>query len=72
MAAIAGPVLVERLGYDLENTKLVLSLSAPLLEGWGGPQRVQRLWPAMQIIQAEAGALPHWHLRCAPVEPQAR
>jgi len=52
LAAIAG-VPVERLGYDLENTKLVLSLSAPLLEGWGGPQRVQRLWPAMQIIQAE-------------------
>ena len=52
VAAIAG-VPVERLGYDLENTKVVLSLSAPMLEGWGGPQRVQRLWPAMQIIQAE-------------------
>ncbi len=52
VAALAG-VPVERLGYDLENSKLVLSLSAPMLEGWGGPQRVQRLWPAMQIIQAE-------------------
>lgn len=52
VAALAG-VPVERLGYDLENTKLVLSLGAPLLEGWCGPQRVQRLWPALQIIQAE-------------------
>lgn len=52
VAALAG-VPVERLGYDLENTKLVLSLGAPLLEGWGGPQRVQRLWPALRIIQAE-------------------
>lgn len=53
LAALAG-VPVERLGYDLEKTRLVLSLGAPMLEGWGGPQRVQRLWPELRIVQAEA------------------
>ncbi len=53
LARLAG-VHVEELAYDLEQTKLVLSMNAPLLEGWGGPQRVQRLWPELKIIQAES------------------
>ncbi len=47
-------VPVEELAYDLEQSKLVLSLNAPLLEGWGGPQRVQKLWPELKIVQAES------------------
>ncbi len=53
LARLAGAP-VEELAYDLEKTKLVLSLNAPLLEGWGGPQRVQRLWPELKIVQAES------------------
>jgi Molybdopterin oxidoreductase Fe4S4 domain len=32
------------LGYDLENTRTVVSFGAPLLDGWGIPSRFSRLW----------------------------
>jgi anaerobic selenocysteine-containing dehydrogenase len=32
------------LGYDFENVGVVLSLGAPLLDGWGVPDRLPRLW----------------------------
>lgn len=32
------------LGYDLENTRTVVSFGAPLLDGWGIPSRFARLW----------------------------
>ena len=32
------------LGYDFENAGVVLSLGAPLLDGWGVPDRLPRLW----------------------------
>lgn len=50
------------LGYDLENTKTILSLGAPLLDGWGTPGRFHRFWaehasgmqnPDVRLIQVE-------------------
>lgn len=50
------------LGYDLENTQTVLSFGAPLLDGWGTPGFLTRLWaeksagtdaPQLRIIQIE-------------------
>jgi hypothetical protein len=32
------------LGYDLENSETILSFGAPLLDGWGTPGRVTRIW----------------------------
>jgi hypothetical protein len=51
------------LGYDLENTKTVLSFGAPLLDGWGIPGRFTRLWaeraassndPQLRLIQVDS------------------
>src|SRR5579872_6357165 len=53
----------ESLGYDLENTATILSFGAPLLDGWGVPGRLTRLWaeraagqaePQLRIIQVES------------------
>ncbi len=50
------------LGYDLENTRTVVSFGAPLLDGWGSPGRFTRLWaeraagmedPPLRLIQVE-------------------
>lgn len=50
------------LGYDLENTKTIISFGAPLLDGWGTPGYFTRLWseksaglddPQLRIIQIE-------------------
>jgi hypothetical protein len=50
------------LGYDLENTQTIISFGAPLLDGWGTPGYVTRLWaeksagaddPQLRIIQIE-------------------
>lgn len=46
------------LGYDLENARTILSFGAPVLDGWGVPGRVSRLWFGVgerrpQLIQAE-------------------
>lgn len=51
------------LGYDFENAKTVLSFGAPLLDGWGTPGRLSRLWaeraagrydPDLRLIQIDA------------------
>jgi hypothetical protein len=53
---------VASLGYDLENTRTVVSFGAPLLDGWGTPGRFTRLWskraggaadPQLRLIQIE-------------------
>jgi menaquinone reductase, molybdopterin-binding-like subunit len=46
------------LGFDLENTKVVLSFGAPLLDGWGNPGRLQQILDnrnqtGLKLIQAE-------------------
>lgn len=50
------------LGYDLENSKTILSFGAPLLDGWGTPGRFAHLWaeraagmenPQVHLIQIE-------------------
>jgi len=51
------------LGYDLENTRTILSFGAPLLDGWGIPGRFTHLWaeraagqvePQLRVIQVES------------------
>ena len=51
------------LGYDLENTRTIVSFGAPLLDGWGIPGRFMHLWaeraagraePQLRVIQVEA------------------
>lgn len=32
------------LGYDLENAKTIVSFGVPLLDGWGTPGQITRLW----------------------------
>jgi len=53
---------IHSLGYDLENTRTIVSFGAPLLDGWGIPGRFTRLWseraagqsdPQLRIIQIE-------------------
>jgi anaerobic selenocysteine-containing dehydrogenase len=55
-------VPVTALGYDLENTRTIVSFGAPLLDGWGTPGRFTRLWseqaagrsdPQLRLIQIE-------------------
>ncbi len=50
------------LGYDLENAQTIVSFGAPLLDGWGTPGRLTRLWaeraagmadPQLRLIQVE-------------------
>src|SRR5581483_3465344 len=50
------------LGYDLEHARTVVSFGAPLLDGWGVPGRLTRLWsekaagqsdPKLRMIQIE-------------------
>ena len=50
------------LGYDLDNTQTIISFGAPLLDGWGTPGYLTRLWaeksagvddPQLRIIQIE-------------------
>lgn len=50
------------LGYDLENTRTIVSFGVPLLDGWGIPGRLSRLWaeraagmgdPQLRLIQIE-------------------
>jgi hypothetical protein len=51
------------LGYDLENTRTIVSFGAPLLDGWGTPGRLTRLWseraagvkdPQLRLIQVDS------------------
>ena len=51
------------LGYDLENSKTIVSFGAPMLDGWGPPGRFTRLWaeraagsadPQLRLIQVES------------------
>jgi len=46
---------VTSLGYDFEHARTILSFGAPLLDGWGAPGRVPRLWStgALKLIQVE-------------------
>jgi molybdopterin-dependent oxidoreductase iron-sulfur protein len=50
------------LGYDLENSKTILSFGAPLLDGWGMPGRFTHLWAERAAGIADA------QLRLIPVE----
>ncbi|MGB7623216.1 MAG: molybdopterin-dependent oxidoreductase [Terriglobia bacterium] len=50
------------LGYDLENTRTILSFGAPLLDGWGTPGRV------MEIIKAQKSLDPDKRLKIIQVE----
>ncbi|MBZ5537480.1 MAG: molybdopterin-dependent oxidoreductase [Acidobacteriia bacterium] len=52
-----GPV-----GYDLENTRMILSFGAPLLDGWGTPGRM------MEIIKAQGSKDPDYRLKIIQVE----
>lgn len=56
-----------QVGIDLENTGTILSFGAPILDGWGAPDRVIRLTkgrrsgdagPHLRIIQAETRHSP--------------
>lgn len=47
-----------KLGYDLENTEVILSFGAPLLDGWSCPGRAvhllqNRIHSGLRLIQAE-------------------
>jgi menaquinone reductase, molybdopterin-binding-like subunit len=51
------------LGYDLENTRIIVSFGAPLLDGWGTPGRFTRIWadraagrsdPELRLIQIDS------------------
>ena len=51
------------LGYDLENSKTIVSFGAPMLDGWGPPGRFTRLWaergagsadPQLRLIQVDS------------------
>ncbi|MGA2100023.1 MAG: hypothetical protein ABSG34_02915 [Candidatus Sulfotelmatobacter sp.] len=51
------------LGYDLENAQTIVSFGAPLLDGWGTPGRLTRLWaersagmtdPELRLIQIDS------------------
>jgi anaerobic selenocysteine-containing dehydrogenase len=51
------------LGYDLENSKTIVSFGAPMLDGWGTPGRFTRLWaeraagsadPQLRLIQVDS------------------
>jgi anaerobic selenocysteine-containing dehydrogenase len=55
-------VPVDALGYDLENTRTIVSFGAPLLDGWGTPGWFTHLWadraagnanPKLRLIQIE-------------------
>ena len=56
-------VPAEALGYDLEDSRTIMSFGAPLLDGWGVPGRFSRLWaeraagqsePQLRLIQIES------------------
>jgi hypothetical protein len=51
------------LGYDLENAGTIISFGAPLLDGWGAPGRLPRLWSERAAGMSEPG------LRLIQVEP---
>ena len=51
------------LGYDLENSKTIVSFGAPMLDGWGAPGRFTRLWaeraagsadPQLRLLQVDS------------------
>jgi hypothetical protein len=51
------------LGYELENTRTIVSFGAPLLDGWGTPGRFTRIWadraagisdPELRLIQIDS------------------
>jgi hypothetical protein len=55
-------VPVSAFGYDLENSRTIVSFGTPLLDGWGTPGRFARLWsekaagasdPQLRLIQIE-------------------
>jgi len=58
----------EPLGIDLENARTVVSLGAPVLDGWGTPGRVLSLWKrrSFELVQIEekpsrtAALADHW------------
>jgi anaerobic selenocysteine-containing dehydrogenase len=50
-------------GYDLENTRTIVSFGTPLLDGWGTPGRFARIWaeraagtsdPELRLIQIDS------------------
>ena len=56
-------VRASSLGYDLENSRTIVSFGAPMLDGWGTPGRFTRLWadraagvaePQLRLIQVES------------------
>jgi Molybdopterin oxidoreductase Fe4S4 domain/Molybdopterin oxidoreductase len=68
-ARVLGPyekwsgVSANALGYDLENAQTIVSFGAPLLDGWGTPGRVTRLWAE------RASGAPDPQLRLLQIEP---
>jgi hypothetical protein len=46
------------MGYDVENAGTVVSFGAPLLDGWGAPGRIARLWSE----HAAGKTQPDWRL----------
>jgi anaerobic selenocysteine-containing dehydrogenase len=53
------------LTFDLENADFILSFGCGLLDGWGSPGRMLRLWRDL------AANTPHHKTRIAQVEPRA-
>ncbi len=60
--AVWSGVPAAALGYDLENAGTIISFGAPLLDGWGAPGRLAKLWseraagmsePGVRLIQVE-------------------
>jgi Molybdopterin oxidoreductase Fe4S4 domain/Molybdopterin oxidoreductase len=51
------------LGYDLENAGTIISFGAPLLDGWGAPGHLAKLWSERAAGMSEPG------LRLIQVEP---
>jgi anaerobic selenocysteine-containing dehydrogenase len=57
MASLKGLYLAPQshpVAYDLSAAKTVLSIGAPLLDGWGTPANVLAARPSFRLIQAEA------------------
>ena len=57
MASLQGTYLIPQaqpFAYDLSAAKTVLSIGAPLLDGWGTPASVLAARPNFRLIQAEA------------------
>jgi anaerobic selenocysteine-containing dehydrogenase len=54
-AALTRPAL---LGLDLERTRTLVSVGAPVLEGWGRPARMRAARPGLNVVQVDTWRSP--------------